>query len=402
MKRTTFVILCLEGAVLSFNVAATAALVPAIASDFALSQFLVGKIIWAYMIPYGIAALIYGPLIRAFDAKKVELVCLVLFSLANLMAGVSRDIYTLFLARFFMGLFGASVIPLGLILIAKHIDSRKRGRFVGIFFSSTFIASLMGLFLSAILHWRLIFIIPAIFGLILWIHVYFYLPSFKEDCAFFRTNPSTTLRIDTEPRQRRRECINYLAALKDKEIAYIFTYIFLISLFYHGIQQWLGVYFSSKFRFSQFLISMLVTLSSLSGIFGEALGGWMSDALGRIKVINLGIILMVLSAFLFVFKLPIFILAILMLSWGLGWTFNHAGISTALTDLPQNFLNEAASLNSSVRFLSGGIGVAVGGWLMQQSFTLGFIVFGLGLLALLSFTKILKLRPVLAAGREEI
>jgi predicted MFS family arabinose efflux permease len=89
---------------------------------------------------------------------------------------------------------------------------------------------------------------------------------------------------------------------------------------------------------------------------------------------------------------PVIILALLMVIWGLGWTFNHAGLSTMLTDLPKEFLNEAASLNSAVRFISGGLGAALGGILMQRSFNLGFIVFGAGFLILTFFSH--KLRDV--------
>lgn len=367
MRRTTFVLLCLEGALLSFNVAAVAALVPSIANEFVLSQFVVGKIIWIYMLSYGLAALIYGPLVRAIDAKKVELVCLFFFSAANLAAGLSKNIAMLFTARFFMGLFGASVIPLALILIARHTKSESRGRSVGIFFSATFVASLLGLLLSGIMHWRFIFLIPATFGFILWIHVYFYLPPFKEDKGAFK--------------------INYLTAFRDKAIVRIFTYIFFISLIYHGIQQWLAVYFSTGFKFSQFLISMLIMLTSLSGVFGEAIGGWLSDVIGRIKTVNLGIIFMIMGAFLLIFKIPLVILAVIMLIWGAGWTFNHAGVSTMLTDLPNEFLNEAASLNSGVRFVSGGIGAALGGFVMQKSFNAGFLIFGFCMLLLLIFSN---------------
>lgn len=367
MRKTTFSILCCEGAILSFNVAAAAALIPSIAKDFGVSQFIAGRIIWLYMLPYGIAALLYGPLVRAYDAKIVEWICLFLFSLSNLLAALSKNISVLFLARFFMGVFGASVIPLALILISRHIDSERRGRFVGIFFGSTFIASLLGLFLSAVIGWRLIFLIPGILGFILWIHIYFYLPNFKPDAGKFK--------------------FNYLAALKDKTVISVFVYIFFISLFYHGIQQWWAVYFSSNLHIEQFLISMLITLTSLSGIFGEFLGGWLSDFLGRLKTVNLGIILMVLSLFLLIFKIPFIILALLMIVWGLGWTFNHAGLSTMLTDLPEEFLNEAASLNSSVRFLSGGIGAALGGLLMQQGFNLWIVFFGTCLLILLFITR---------------
>ena len=371
MKKTTFFILCLEGAVLSFNVAAAAALIPSIAAEFALSQFIVGKMIWLYMLPYGLAAFFYGPLVRAFDARKVELICIFLFSLANLLAGFSQNITTLFIARFLMGLFGASVIPLGLILIAKHIGQNKRGRFIGIFFATTFIASLLGLFLSGLIHWRLIFIIPAGLGLFLWVAMFVYLPSFKEDLGRFR--------------------FGYLRAFKNREVIGIFVYIFLISLIYHAVQQWLGVYFSTQLFLNQFTISMLITLTSLSGIFGEFWGGHFADKINRQKVVSFGIIVMIICIFLFLIKLPLILLGLVMLIWGLGWTFNHVGLATMLTDLPAEFLNEAASLNSGVRFISGGIGVSLGGLVMQRSFNLGFMIFGSALALLLFSNRIFKL-----------
>ena len=363
----TFIILCFEGAVLSFNVAASAAVIPSIAESFALSQFFVGKIIWLYMIPYGIAALFYGPLVRAFDARRIELICLICFSLANLWAGLSNNIYLLFAARFLMGIFGASVIPLALILIAKHFPVNKRGKFVGIFFAATFVASLLGLFLSGIVPWRWIYLLPAIAGMVLWLVMFIYLPSFKSDTGKFE--------------------INYHKAFKNKALVGIFSYIFLISLFYHGVQQWLAVYFSNKYNFNQFVISMLVTLTSFSGIFGEVLGGLFSDSLGRVKTIKLGIWLMIASVFILIVKLPLFIIALIMIIWGLGWTFNHAGLSTVLTDLPSEFLNESASLNSSVRFVAGGIGVVIGGWLLNRNFNFGFLIIGLSLFLLALFTR---------------
>lgn len=375
MKKITFIILCLEGAVLSFNVAASAALIPSIALEFGLSQFIVAKIIWLYMLPYGVAALFYGPLVRLVDAKKVEMACMMFFAIANLSAALSGNIYILFISRFFMGLFGASVIPLGLILIARHIEDKKRGKFVGIFFSATFVASLLGLFLSGILYWRLIYLIPAIAGLLLFFVILFYLPSFRGDATGFK--------------------MHYASAFKDRKVLVVFSYIFLISLFYHGIQQWLGVYFSQRLLFGQFFISMLITLTSFSGIFGEVAGGYLADKMGRLKTMNFGIIFMILSVFALIFKMPVYISAVIMVIWGFGWTLNHAGLSTLLTDLPKKFLNEAASLNSSVRFISGGLGAALSGVLMRKSFTLGFMVLGFCLLMLAGFAgKLLREKKI--------
>lgn len=369
MKKPTFFLLCLEGAILSFNVAAVAALVPFISGHFAVGEFYAGNLIWLYMTPYGLAALFYGPWVRSVNARKIELLCMLLFSVANLVAASAENISVLFAARFFTGLFGASVIPLALILISKQAGPSERGRYVGIFFSATFVASLLGLFLSGLLNWRLIFLIPGIAGLISCIPMYFYLPDFPAERQAFR--------------------LNYFNTLKDKRIASIFTYIFFISILYHGIQQWLGVYFSLKFGFSQLLISMLITLTSLSGILGEAIGGWFSDLFGRKNIADVGIILMIASVFMLVLKQPVLGIAVLMVVWGLGWTFNHAALSALLTDLPQEFLNEAASLNSGVRFLSGGLGVFLSGLFMQRSFVMGFSVIGVCLMGLLILSGIL-------------
>lgn len=362
MRRTVFFILCLEGAVLSFNVAAASALIPSIAKEFGTSQFFTGHIIWLYMIPYGIAALFYGPLVRLFSAKSIELVCFFFFSAANLLAAFSQNIYQLFCARFFMGIFGASVVPLVIILISRNAENKKRGKLVGIFFSATFIASLLGLSLSAVIPWRLIFLIPAAMGFILLIHMWKYLPAFKENGGSFK--------------------VNYVAAFKHKKIIALFAYIFSVSLLYHGVQQWLAVYFSSVLQLNQFLISLLITLTSLSGIFGELAGGWGSDIIGRNRTVELGIGLMIIAIFLLTFPVPIGFVAVIMVIWGLGWTINHAGLSTILTDLPGEFVNEAASLNSGVRFASGGLGALVGGMLMRKSFTTGFTILGCGLIVL--------------------
>ena len=372
MKKTTFSILCLEGAILSFNVAAASALIPSIAADFALSQFFVGKIIWLYMLPYGLAAFFYGPLVRIVDARRVELICIFLFSLANLLAGLSPNISILFISRFLMGLFGASVIPLGLILIAKRIEQSKRGTFIGIFFGSTFIASLLGLFLSGFIYWRMIFIIPAILGFSLWVFMFIYLPNFREGFGNFR--------------------FGYLRAFKDQQVIRIFIYIFLISLIYHAVQQWLGVYFSTQFLLNQFTISTLITLTSLSGVFGEFWGGSLCDKLSRQKIVTIGIAVMMGCIFALLMKLPVSLLSVIMILWGIGLTFNHVGLATMLTDLPGEFLNEAASLNSGVRFISGGIGACLGGVLMHKSFHLGFSVFGASLLAMLFLTNYMKRR----------
>jgi DHA1 family inner membrane transport protein len=367
VRKTTFSLLCLEGAVLSFNVAATSALVPSIAREFNVSEFAAGRVMWLYMLAYGVAALFYGPLVRKFNAKKVELACFFFFCAANLLAAAAPNMKMLYAARVLMGVFGASVVPLVLILIGEYAQAANKGKLTGIFFSVTFAASLLGLSLSAVLPWRTIYLIPALFGFLVWVHMYRYLQDFKKTSGSFEAH--------------------YYKVFRNKTAASVLCYIFFISFLYHGVQQWLAVFFSKAYGFDQFLISTLITLTSLSGIIGEVAGGWFSDSLGRVKTINLGIALMILSVLALCVKLPFTAIAIVMLVWGFGWTLNHAGLSTLLTDLPKEFINESASLNSSIRFISAGIGVTIGSILLQKSFLLHYGVFAGGLLLLLSLSK---------------
>jgi predicted MFS family arabinose efflux permease len=348
-------------------VAAVSALIPSVANTFKVDEFLVGRIVWLYMLAYGLSALLYGPLTRSVDCKKILLYCTGIYCLANLASGLALNIHTLFIARLLAGISGAAIIPLSLILVGKISSPQERGKQVGRFFSLTFISSLLGLFLSGLLFWRWIFLIPAIGAALVCLGIYFYFPElyFAEGKLRF----------------------SYLQVLSDKRVLGLFVYIFCASFLYHGVRQWLGVYFFKVYAFEQFLISILLTTVSLSGIFGESLGGILSDRVGRIKIVNLGAGLMLIALTLLLFKNTLFLLFLIMFAWGLGWTFNHAAVSTRLTDLPHQYLYESASLNSSVRFLSGGVGAVIGGALARIDFNLNFITFAFCLVALLIFGK---------------
>lgn len=364
-------IFCLVGVIIAFNVAAISAIVPAISKEFGISEFVVGKIIWAYMLPYGICALFYGPLTRKFAIRDILIFCLSMVCIYSFFSGIANSFKSLFIFRLLVGIFAAAMTPLTLIYISHSFELEKRGKAVGTFFSITFISSLTGLFLSGVINWRWIFFIPAAVSIIAIFLVHKFLPQLK---------------IKDEGTKSR-----YIEALKTGKVFRVFVFIFLVSFLYHAARQWMGVYFDSRFGFSQFTISMLLTLVSFAGIFGEFSGGHMADKAGRVITLRRGALLMAFSLLLLPLLGHIWFLSIIMFVWGLGWTINHSGLSTYLTDLPKPFLREASSLNSSVRFISGGLGAALGGMVMQRSFVSSFIVIGAILLILaLSSAKILR------------
>jgi len=372
LKKTNYWIFCLTGITIAFNVAAISAIVPAVAKSMNSLEFSAGRIIWAYMIPYGVCALFYGPLSRKINIKHILVLALSLFSVFSFFSSIAQRLSSLFIFRLLAGIFAAGVIPLALIYIAHTFELKNRGKAVGTFFSITFISSLCGLFLTGIIKWRFIFLIPALSAAAAVILVLL---------LFEKVN------IETDGRKSR-----YIQAFKNQRILRVFVYIFLISLLYHLARQWMGVYFHIQHQFSKFTISMLLTLVSFAGIFGEFFGGLSADKKGRLVTLSAGALIMGIALISLSVANKILFLGLIMFIWGLGWTINHSGLSTYLTDLPKLYTQEIASLNSSVRFLAGGTGAALGGFAMQKSFTITFITVGASLLILsLSSKKLLKI-----------
>ena len=173
-QKIIFGLLCLEGAVVSFNLAAIAAVVPAIALDLGRDKFELARIISYYMVPYGLAALIYAPLVKRYSVKSIKLVSLFIFALASIISGLSTTVPLLFASRIAAGIAASAITPIALILIGELMQKEIRGRMIGAFFSSAFFASLIGVLLSGILPWRQLFILPALFAIINLILVMFF------------------------------------------------------------------------------------------------------------------------------------------------------------------------------------------------------------------------------------
>ncbi len=359
--------LCLQGIVISFNISSVAALIPAISSALHLPDFLVAEIIPYYMIPYGLGALLYAPLVKKVKPRTIMLFSFALYSVFSVVCGATTSLQQLAWARALTGIAAASVIPLALIIIAGLFEKEIRGRMVGMFFSATFISSLAGAFLSGIIDWRWLFYFPAIFGLVTAFSIFFWFP---DDI------------------QKQQDCkVNYLNLLCRKEIFKVFLFIFLVSMIYHAIFNWLGVYLDKVYNLEQFKISMFIAAIGLSGVFGQIMGGFISDKKGRLKACSWGLMILAATVMLLFGRYPLWVLSLIFVVFGIGWTVNHNSLATILTDFSDEYRPAVASLNSSVRFISGGLGVSLGGIFFQLGFGFTFLVFGFLLLALAVFSS---------------
>ena len=349
-------------AVLSFSVAATAAMVPSIAAYFNVPAIAGGRLVWAYMLAYGVCALAWAPLSRKITARAIIVFSLAMFSLSAALVSVSPFFSIAVLGRIFMGVFGSCFVPLSLIVIGKEVHADRRARYAGVLFSVGYASSLIGVFLSGFVFWRVIYIVPALaaFG------VFIFAGGNLKGCDYRGTFK-----------------ISYADTFRDKEPLALFAFIFIGSLLYHSVQPWIGVFLSFRYSLPQVSISLVFTVAAVTAILAEAGGGFLSSRFGSKRIAYVGLIGMALFLImLHLLKTPGYIFFIIII-WGLGWSFNHVGLSSLLTALPDRFLRDASSLNSSLRFVSGGAGAFLGGRVVESmGFSTHFIIVAAALIIL--------------------
>ena len=379
-RKTIFTYFCLANIAISFSFAALAAAVAVISRDLAVSDLIVSRISAYYMIPYGLGALLYAPLAGQFGLKTILVTTMAVYSLTNFVCAGTNSIQTILFARILMGLAAASVIPLCLISIGTLFPKEMRGRLVGLFFSTSFIASVLGIVVSGIFPWRWLFVVPAILGAL--------------------TALSIAMGADIRLEQQIKR-INYLAVLNNSQIRNVLIFIFAISFLYHGVHKWLGVYLHRIYDAPQWTISFLFMLIAVFGAIGQNLGGYVTDKIGRRFACELGVLILSMMTMLLWGKYPLFVLGLILSLLSIGWAIGHNGVSTFLTDFPDENRAEIAGLNSAVRFFSGGLGFCLGGAFVEKDIGLTFLGAGVLMAAALIFLKNIIPQDKLEMERKE-
>ena len=366
-KRIIIWLLCLGNIAISFNIGAVAAAIPLIAQDFHLGDLIVANIVVFYMIPYGVGALLYAPLSRVVTYKRILAGASFAYSVFAFITAVSPTLDRMLVAQIGAGIAAASSTPMSLMIIGELFEKNVRGRLVGAYFGCSFFASVVGMVFMGTAHWRWLFMIPTILALITGLGWVFLKSDFVE--------------------RVHKASFNYVKALSRNHIRDVFVFIFVTSFLYHAVHKWYGVYLTREYGLSKEMISIILIVAALCGLAGQQIGGYFSDKKGRLFACYMGMSGLGVGVMLLLGSYPLaFIIAILS-AISIGWTMSHNSISTILTDFPDADRPMIASLNSSVRFVSGGIGFWFSKFLVEKSF--GWTFFGIGaiFLVLIIFVK---------------
>ncbi len=139
-----------------------------LALDLGASQSQLLWVINGYTMALAALLLPIGALGDRWGRKPILLVGLVLFTAANLLAGVASTSNVLLLARILAGVAAAMVMPVTLSVITSSFPPEQRARAVGIWSGFAGAGGILGLFVSSFmvdyLTWRWLFAMPIVFA----------------------------------------------------------------------------------------------------------------------------------------------------------------------------------------------------------------------------------------------
>lgn len=353
-ERSLIMVLGLAGFVVMADNWVVSPILPAIARAIDVPTANAGLLITAYMIPFGLFQLLFGPLADRFGKKQIVGFSMVFFTVGTALCGLASHIWDLALYRGVTGVFAASVMPISLALIGDVVPMDRRqaaiGTFMGIAFLGQGLSMAMGGAIAHYVSWRGVFLTYAALsvvstGLLL-------LVGRKAPSA---RNPQSQF---VRP---------YLKLLKESKSLWVYLTVVLEGILIIGSFSYLGALAEHRFHFSDLEIGLVLTGFGAGAVVTGRLVGKLVPKIGRSNVLSLGLATAALADIILFSSrgnVPGLTLGVLLL--GVGFMLAHSTLLTLATEFARAARGTAMSLVAFCFMGSGGIGTAIGGKLISS------------------------------------
>jgi len=357
----------------SLDRAIFAPLLPALSHDLQSTVGITAQAVTAYVLPYGLFQLAYGPLGDRTGKVAVVRWCMLVFALGTGLCSLVTVLPALFALRALTGACAAAVIPLSLAYIGDVVPYERRQQAIaglmGVTALGNVLSTAVGGIVGNFLSWR------ALFGLygacsLLVVALLFNVPH-EPSSAPAGAPTGAWERYRRVLRLPQARLLYLLVALEGASVNGGFTY--------------LGAYLRARFDLDYLRIGLILACYAGGTLFTSR---FLRRALIRFQerdLISAGGLLLALG-FLLLLPLPswpLFPLPLLLM--GAGFALFHSTLQTRATELMPGLRGTAVALFAFSLFLGGGIGTALLGWVVTVHGYAPLILFsGLGMLALTS------------------
>jgi predicted MFS family arabinose efflux permease len=358
-----------------------APLIPALAVEFHASTNLLGMLVPAYMLPYGISTLFYGPLSDRIGRKPVILALLVMMVVTTAGVTASRTADQMLLWRLLGGVSTGGIVPIALALLGDFFPYEERGRAIGWMFGAIAggmaFGSTLGALLNPIIGWRFEFLLTAGLGAVVLAF------AFRLRHAFEHKLPQHPLTI--------RELVSgYVGLYANPRATKGYIYILLNGIFHSGVFSWLGVFFSERYHLGDEGIGLALLGYGVPGMLLGPYIGRAADRVGRKRIIPSGILIAAGAAAMLIPKTPLLWPAVMTAILSLGYDMSHPLLAGMITSVNPKRRGLAMGMNAFVLFSGYGFGTLIFDFLLHRGFNFALTTFagvqlGLGLLAVRLF-----------------
>ncbi len=267
VNRTIFLLISLLGvALVDSNLIAP--ILPEIAESLRTVERMVGYTVVGYSLGAAFGALCVGPLSDQLGRKMFLLLGGLLFALGSLASVWTYSLPAFFLARFVIGIAAGSISALTIASIADVVPYETRGRVMGYVGAAYFAAPILGIPLGAEIAvrfgWQTNYVVLG--GLTLCVSV------------------GLLFALETPREIRKSKNFNYMDLLKTKSTIAGAGSAFFVTGGLVGFLLFLSLYLRNNFQLSLQAVSVVLSLTGITGIVGAYGGGFLCDRMGKLRV----------------------------------------------------------------------------------------------------------------------
>lgn len=325
-------------------------LLPAIAEEFDASIGRAGLIVTAYLLPYGLFQLLYGPLADRVGRVRVISVALGGFGLGAGLCAIAPDLNSLVGLRLVTGIAAAAVFPLTLTYIGDTVAYDRRQEAIGYTVMAAslgqVLSSAIGGFLAAAVSWRTIFAIDGLVALVITVAI------LRQPLT--RVRPTGAMRS---------AAATYRVVLADRRHILYYALIFVEGAITLGSFAYFGALLRDRDGFSFTAIGVFVALFGLGSLVLGRFIGPLARRIGEQRMIAFGGTGVVIGYGMTTLQPAVILFSVAMLLMGVAFMMMHSTLQTRATELAPTARATGISLFAFALFL----GSSLGAFLTAQS-----------------------------------
>ena len=348
-----------------------APLIPRLAQLFHTPPTRIGLAVPAYLIPYGLMTLVWGPLSDRVGRGAVIIGSMTAFVVLTASTPAFGSTWSFIAVRAVTAVGASGVVPIALALLGDLFPFEERGRALGWLFGAMAggiaVGSTAGALLEPVIGWRGLFVTLAALGA-------------GVLAALAGRRRQLGARPPGPPPPPRAVARSYAQLLRQWRAARTYLYVLINAVLHSGTYTWIGLYLHRRYGLGDVGIGLTVLGY---GIPGFALGpviGRRADRRGRARLIPLGLAVGALSALALIPKLPVGAVAVVLTVLSLGYDLTQPLLGGIVTTLGAQ-RGQAMGLNVFTLFVGFGLGsLLFGAMLSPLGFSTVLGIFGAGAL----------------------